>query len=128
MSSSNWLRSVGFPDNIYYTVKVEPTQLLSTADKLSGVNCALAFLSEREELAVRLRYQNYLLLKEMADELDVSISRARNIYAVALKKLLLPRPLLFLQHGGTAGRRLYKEKYMSLDEALGVRNRIHTLL
>lgn len=96
-----WIKAP-YPRNLLYAVRgwheeEEPTEL--TQDVLSGIQCAVSMLNEREQFIINCRYAEGMTLRAIGEKIGVKAERTRQIEVAALRKLRSRRNLLFMTVG-----------------------------
>lgn len=86
-----------FPDNLIPKLCDIPLPL--SADQVAGLRFALSTLSDREQQAIIMRYEEEQPIKAVAEHFGVSSSRTQQIIAKAIRKLHHPSRLTFITDG-----------------------------
>lgn len=77
---------------------IKPSEHLSD-DQIEGVRFAISTLLEREQTVIHLRFEEQRKFKEIAEQLNISTSRAQQVCAKALRRLRHQSRFRFIQLG-----------------------------
>ena len=95
-----------FPDNLITEIGDIPLPL--NDDQVAGLHHALTTLKDREQLVLRLRFEDGATWSEIGKQLGKSGTRAQQLAAKAIRKLQHPNRSVFFRNGLEATREFRK--------------------
>jgi len=93
-----------YPYNLIDAIFCEPIELLMTEDRMKGLEKAIGTLTEREQKAIRMRFEEGMFLKEIGKEFGVTQERMRQIVAKAIRKLRHPARCQYIKYGAEGAK------------------------